>query len=211
MATVYSDDFTGTDGAALNARSMTGGAAWVDADSGFKIKSNGAEETVFVDWVNWHTAHIDTDLSSDAHWVQADCSFSTAGGSSAHMVGIVWRKHPTAGTKTFYTTNLRPTSTLYEVWKLVTGTFTSIASGGAAPTGAQVYVLYGESDSSNLMTVKFDTVTKYGPTTQADITGNYRTGITVNSQAGSALTHNWDNFSTGTFDAASRRRHMAFG
>lgn len=176
------DSFDRADNNALGTASDSS-FTWIELDNFFSISSNKGRGTGEATGSNFDIAHTDTDLASDAHSVQAVLRFVTS--SAAFRCGLIWRKHATSSTRTYYGFRLRFDTADWQVLKLVTGSATNISTGAFSQSTGVDYTLYGESDASNNLTAKIDGTTKYGPTTQSDITGNMRTGLLLTSNIGS--------------------------
>ena len=137
------------------------GTAWAIVSSAAKFSGN----------VDANSARADSDLTSDDHYVQATiASFSNISGIVAG--GVIARKDSTS-TASFYLWWGRMDLTRFELWKDVSGTFTSLGNVAENPAAGDVVKL--QCDGS---TIKgFKNGTEKISVTDTAITDNLRGGI----------------------------------
>lgn len=122
------------------------------------------------------SSRADSDLASDDHYAQAQFQ-KVSGGSGGRRFGAVSRKDGTT-TVTFYKGAHRGDIDEDQFIQLVSGTRTIVGSTADVLSFSTWYTLKMESDGSSHRVFR-DGVVKLGPTTDTVITGNLRTGISL--------------------------------
>ncbi len=140
----------------------------------------------------------ESDLSSSDHYSQAEASNSNGSAD----VGVVCRY--SSSVNTFYNGTLRPSAfNTYQIWKIITGTPTSLDNpGGFSNPGTGVILNYFEVNGSTL-TFESPKGTQRNQITDTSITTGLRGGISYQNTASTVMT--WDDWEMADLAAPPRR------
>ena len=187
-STTLTDDFNRADADALGTAS--GGFSWVEYVGDMDIVTNRARNMLNSEC----QSRANSALSTDDHYSQAKVY------GSGDIDPNVFVRQPGDTTQTLYLGWINPDVGQVRVYRQVTGTFTQIGS-SVAYTHVNGNVLRVEADAGTV-TLKVDGVTKIGPVNDANISGNFYTGL----RSATSTTPEWDDFEAADlaagFDAA---------
>ena len=164
-ATTITDAFTDTNGTALNAHTTGGGWSWNEGADSWDIQSNQAGKDVNTGGGNH--CYADTALSSDDHYSQATIA------TYNEDAGLVVR---VAGATENYLARYENGGTQYEIFKRVSGTYTSIANSGGVGSWLNGDVAYLEVNGSDLNYKK--NAASVLTVTDTAVSGQLRCGMT---------------------------------
>lgn len=172
----FTDAFTRAD------ENLEASANWTRVDGA--AGAGAVRSNQFAQLSSTNTAYQCPDQGSADHYSQATTAVS---GSWTGFLSI-----RTTDSNNFIGT--RPNGSTIELYKRVSGTFTSLGSAAANTGIGAVYYLEG---SGNNLTVKVDSVTKIGPISETALNTVTRSGIVVRTTLNPTL----DNFESGTLSS----------
>ncbi len=176
MATLLSDTFTGTDGTLLTAHTMDVGAGWTNQTiTTYKIASNKAT------FNSGGGGQGETVADAGAADVTITCDHVVGSGGDA---GVVFNDQDT---NNYW---LLAANTTWILYKQISGSFTSVATGGTITAGVSYAVSI--TTAGDTVTVLIDGSAPFSAYTAASRPLKTATKVGIRNFA--ATTNTWDNF-----------------